>query len=427
MALGVRRVLSYWLLPIVVAAWLWGIFIARWATTTDEAEVGDRSFKVVALLLPLLAFPFVPALRRTLSLNSILSQKGFFVVLLVLMLAAVLSALGSKEPRTAVMQFVSFEITLVLCFAFSNALSDEQLEHTLSIFSAAGAVLLLLYYSIAEVGFNNRLWGIMNPNTIGMVAYAAVFSSLLFKNLWMMAAAGLPSLTVLLLTGSRSSTVALIIAVALWIAFRTNWVPRIATVLYACAVITIALIPFYFNETALQTILTWTSEQFAVQDPDRGVGTGATGRWDAWKATWRLFLEYPLLGVGYRLHQPHVEPFPNALNGYLAQLAEFGIIGTIPMAYFMMRGTRRLAAATQTERLSAWATAFLVGFYFYSCFEAALNVIQLPTNLVALLFLVRGYLRPAPTLSFVLLANSPSQAFWRDVRARNVAKDVRSG
>ncbi len=273
MAFGYRRVLTYWLLPLLVGAWLWGIFIARWSTTTDDAEIGDRSSKAVALLLPLLAFPFIPALRRTLSLNSILSHKGFFV-------AAGVSAIGSREPRTAVMQFVSFEITLVLCFAFSNALSDEQLEQTLLVFSSVGAVLLLLYYSVAEVGYQNRIWGIMNPNTIGMVAYSAAFSAILFKNLWMMAAAGLPSLLVLILTGSRSATVALIIAVALWIAFRTNWVPRIATVLYVCSVLTIALIPLYFNETGLQALLTWTSEQFAVHDPDRGVGTGATGRWD---------------------------------------------------------------------------------------------------------------------------------------------------
>ncbi len=61
---------------------------------------------------------------------------------------------------------------------------------------------------------------------------------------------------------------------------------------------------------------------FQLDDPDRGLSTGATGRTEVWKIAWNLFLQNPILGVGFRAHEKYPGLSASSHNGYLALLVE---------------------------------------------------------------------------------------------------------
>jgi O-antigen ligase len=62
-----------------------------------------------------------------------------------------------------------------------------------------------------------------------------------------------------------------------------------------------------------------------LNDPNRGLDTGFSGREGIWTATLQIWLDHPVLGVGFREHEQILD-FPSH-NGYLAILADLGIVG----------------------------------------------------------------------------------------------------
>ena len=71
---------------------------------------------------------------------------------------------------------------------------------------------------------------------------------------------------------------------------------------------------------------------------DRGISSGASGRVAAWKWTWELFLRNPVIGVGFRAHEYRLKADSSSHNGYLATLAEVGILGFLGVLFLVMRG-----------------------------------------------------------------------------------------
>jgi exopolysaccharide production protein ExoQ len=64
-----------------------------------------------------------------------------------------------------------------------------------------------------------------------------------------------------------------------------------------------------------------------LNDPYRGISTGASGRTDLWAAALALWEAQPLLGVGFRGHESLMPDGSPAHNAYLSMLAETGVLG----------------------------------------------------------------------------------------------------
>ena len=143
---------------------------------------------------------------------------------------------------------------------------------------------------------------------------------------------------------------------------------------------------------ALIGFLAFTSETVTEKYMDRASTIddyqedgSARGRINAWKTSWNVFLDYPVVGVGpnnlaavFRRYSPEVDRFRVAHNAYFQLLAECGLpalllfLGAIGAALWRMERLRRLYRDTASERwievqarmLQISLVAYMVGSMF---------------------------------------------------------------
>jgi O-antigen ligase len=128
-------------------------------------------------------------------------------------------------------------------------------------------------------------------------------------------------------SSSRSSLVALAVATIL-IAARYLAELRNRRLIGATAVIALGLGFAVLLVPSLQsTIPGFFVNILKLDDPLRGVGSGETGRSDLWQAAFGLWLNHPLFGVGFRMHERYLPEELSAHNAYLAMLADTGVFG----------------------------------------------------------------------------------------------------
>lgn len=107
----------------------------------------------------------------------------------------------------------------------------------------------------------------------------------------------------------------------------------------------------------------------------------ARGRINAWRTSWNVFLDYPVVGVGpnnlavvFRRYSPEVDRFRVAHNAYFQLLAECGLpalllfVGALGAALWRMERLRKAAAERwieiQARMLQVSIVAYMVGSMF---------------------------------------------------------------
>jgi O-antigen ligase len=195
-------------------------------------------------------------------------------------------------------------------------------------------------------------------------------------------------IAVLFLTGSRTSTIATIFGLLIVIWYRLkarSMMFKIALLVsFIFAIITVLLTV----DPAINSI----KEYFAISDRYRGFGTGASGRVEAWGSAWRLFLNHPLTGVGFRAHERYLSGAEGASshNGYLAALAEIGLIGFCSNILFIFFGFFRLKSIVNIPNLTFSHSVLFglaCGYLLIGLFERYLINVGNPTSLLFLLCL----------------------------------------
>ena len=126
---------------------------------------------------------------------------------------------------------------------------------------------------------------------------------------------------------------------------------------------------------------------YALSSADRGLGSGASGRVEAWKWTWDLFVRNPVLGVGFRAHEFLLKVDSSSHNGYLATLAEIGMFGFLSVLFLIVRGMHLLWAGSR-EPGAGFSQSILfglcVGYLLLAVFERYLINVGNPTSLLFL-------------------------------------------
>ncbi len=134
-----------------------------------------------------------------------------------------------------------------------------------------------------------------------------------------------------------------------------------------------------------------------LHDKIRGTGSGFTGRTEFWKATWNLFLDHPVFGIGPRVvEQMQVKDLVMVgHNGYLVVLADYGLPGAM-LAFTMIaiRTWRLWVLAKTGDRGATIGFSVVIGYLFLGIFEMRLLNVGDPISLMAWVFLLmpRGYL-----------------------------------
>lgn len=150
--------------------------------------------------------------------------------------------------------------------------------------------------------------------------------------------------------------------------------------LMVAAVMALAVLGFvaFSSETVTQTYM----ERASTID-DYEEDRSAMGRINAWKTSWNVFLDYPVLGVGpnnlaavFRRYSPEVDRFRVAHNAYLQLLSENGLPGLLLFlaamgtALWRMSRLRAITAVPwvviQSRMLQIAILAFMAGSMFLS-------------------------------------------------------------
>ncbi len=373
---------------LVLGIWLSGVFAASLGGRFESGKDGTTSMVLLgaAVLWPILYF--------ALSRCRFVPQSLAFGATVAVTLFALVSALSSFLSPVMYLSTGYVLLTLAgiwLALQFNSNLDADQNEWGLKVFAMimTGLLLGFTWYDYApgtRLGLGKEL---LNPNTIALVACSALLSTMAIRTVLVRLLFMAPLAAVIYLTGSRTSAgaAAIGLAIILLIRFRTAK----AGMVLAAAVCTVLAV--CFTVAYGDVLYGFLDRFFALSTADRGIGSGATGRVTAWKATWELFLRNPMLGVGFRAHEHILKVDTSAHNGYLATLAEVGIIGFLAAMYLVLRGVRLLWANSK-EASRAYSHSILfglcIGYLLLAVFERYLINVGNPTSLLFLL----GVMRP---------------------------------
>lgn len=291
-------------------AWVYGLcwgvaFIALAAPHATFAEYGDRVAggavlrigQTVCLLT--IGLGLLQLGVRQMSKAAVLrpdSMKGFLLILF--FTGALLTTLLNLNDGSGVAQVFATGIIFLAASTFWILPPNvRQVSLRVAGIGLFGVVLL----TISLYGLpSTRTVGGVQPNTFAKIAF--VGSVFLFiagdrlRWLWLAGAMG-----VALIVNSRGAVVAVLLFVGikavLAVARRPTW-PRLISIAGLVVVMASATIP-----TVLGTygVVDWVAEDvFRLDDPNRGLGTGLTGRADRWTLALAQVAARPLQGHGFQ-------------------------------------------------------------------------------------------------------------------------------
>jgi O-antigen ligase len=119
-------------------------------------------------------------------------------------------------------------------------------------------------------------------------------------------------------------------------------------------------------------IIDVVSDKLLISDEYRGGATGLVGRADMWAATYNLFLDNPLIGVGSGQHIIILGASMYAHNMYLIVLAENGIVGFIFFVFstsIAIVGFAKLRGDSGAQCVKGYAFSLLVAYFLYGIVE----------------------------------------------------------
>jgi O-antigen ligase len=224
-----------------------------------------------------------------------------------------------------------------------------------------------------------------HPNFLGLVAFGILMCALLVSNRLVAGLLIVSNLLVIVATQSRGSLVASLLGLLAYGALRARQLQRHTTlVVVAVAMVLILFLPWY-----LEGVQTSVSSLLFLDDKYRGLGTGFTGRLDAWEEAIGLFRDNPVLGVGFRMHEHYMTTLSSAHNGYLSLLAESGLLGTFTWLIVVSLAIGRLLRrALRGDSLAALGFSFSLGYLFLAAFERFFLNMGNPTSILTWLFLL---------------------------------------
>jgi O-antigen ligase len=198
-----------------------------------------------------------------------------------------------------------------------------------------------------------------------------------------------PIAGIIILTSSRAAAVAAVAGLGMVVWLRLRARRRPVLLLAGIGLIVAIGVSIAYGDVLYRTL----DRFYALSTADRGITSGASGRVTAWKWTWELFLRNPVFGVGFRAHEYLLKADTSAHNGYLATLAEVGILGFVSVLFLVSRGLHLLWTGSRKPG-PGFSQSILFGlcvaYLLLAVFERYLINVGNPTSL---LFLV-GIMRP---------------------------------
>ena len=373
---------------LVLGLWLSGVFAASLGGRMEAGHEGTTSMVLLGAAVVWPLWYFAMGRCRFVPRSMPLAATGGLI------LFGMASALSSFMSPVALLSTGYLVLTLAgiwLALQFNSNLDAEQYERGLKVFAllTTGLLVAFAWYDYVPGTRLGNGKDLLNPNTIGLVSVSVLLAAMSIKRLTLRLVVMVPIAGIIVLTSSRAAAVAALVGLAMivWLRLRARRRPvlLIAGIVLILAVgVTIANGDVMFNTL---------DRLYGLSTADRGISSGASGRVAAWKWTWELFLRNPVLGVGFRAHEFLLKTDSSSHNGYLATLAEVGILGFLGALFLIMRGMRLLWAGSR-EPGPGFSQSILfglcVGYLLLAVFERYLINVGNPTSLLFLVGIMRS-------------------------------------
>ena len=368
---------------IVLGVWLTGVFAASLFGRLDAGREAIISIVWIgtAVVWPLAYF----MVSRCRFVPDSLSFIGTVAALLF----GAFSVLSSFFSPVALLSAGYVVLTLLglwLALQFNTNLDAEQYEQGLKIFAVMTTGLLVgfAWYDYVPGTRLGTGKNILNPNTIALVSTSVFVAAMAIRTLALRLVIMGVVATVMVLTSSRAAAIAVLIALTVtgWLRLRSHGRPVLLFV--GIGLLVVAGTVVMYGGQVYETL----DRLYSLSTVDRGIGSGASGRLEAWKWTWELFLHNPFIGVGFRAHEFLLRVDSSSHNGYLATLAELGLIGFLAIACLIARGLQILWVRAQEPEggfIPSLLLGLSVGYLFLAVFERYLINVGNPTSLLFLL------------------------------------------
>jgi hypothetical protein len=372
---------------VMLGVWLSGVFAASLGGWMEAGHERTTSMALlgVAVLWPLAYF----ALGRCRFVPRAMSGAATAAVLLF----GAVSALSSFMSPVALLStgYVVLTLTSIwLALQFNSNLDPDQYEQGLNVFAVltAGFLVGFAWYDYVPGTRLGTGKDILNPNTIALVATSVLLAAMSIKTLGLRLVVMGPVAGIIVLTSSRAAAVAAVVGLGLVVWLRLRARRRPVLLFTGIALLLVVGATIAYGDVMYKTV----DRFYALSTADRGISSGASGRVTAWKGTWELFVHNPVIGVGFRAHEHLLKADTSAHNGYLATLAEVGVLGFLGVLYLIVRGLHLLwVDSHDPERGFSQSILFglCVGYLLLAIFERYLINVGNPTSLLFLLCIMQ--------------------------------------
>lgn len=372
---------------VMLGLWLSGVFAASLAGKLEAGREGITSMLLLgaAVVWPLAYF----ALGRCRFVPRAMPLAATAAVLLF----GVVSAVSSFMSPVALLSTGYVILTLTgiwLALQFNSNLDPEQYERGLKVFAVltTGFLIGFAWYDYVPGTRLGTGKDILNPNTIALVSVSVLLAAMAIRTLVLRVAVMAPIAGIIVLTSSRAAAIAVLSGLAVVAYLRLQ--ARGRSLLLPAAVLLLAAVgaTVTYGDRIYQSV----DQVYALSTADRGLGSGASGRLTAWKGTWDLFVRNPAIGIGFRAHEHLLKADTSAHNGYLATLAEIGLLGFLSVAYLIWRALKLWWSAAHEPNQTVHASILFglcVGYLLLALFERYLINVGNPTSLLFLLCIMQ--------------------------------------
>ena len=379
---------------MVLGVWLTGVFAASLFGRLDAGREAIISIVWIgtAVVWPLAYF--------MVSRCRFVPDSLSFIGTVAMVLFGTFSVLSSFFSPVALLSAGYVVLTLLglwLALQFNTNLDAEQYEQGLKIFAVLTTGLLVgfAWYDYVPGTRLGTGKNILNPNTIALVSTSVFVAAMAIRTLALRLVVMGVVATVMVLTSSRAAAIAVLMGLTVtgWLRLRSHGRPVL--VLVGVGLLVVAGTVVLYGGQVYETL----DRFYSLSAADRGLGSGATGRVEAWKWTWELFLRNPIIGVGFRAHEFLLRVDSSSHNGYLATLAELGLIGFLAIACLIARGLHLLWVRAQEPEggfVPSLLLGLSVGYLFLAVFERYLINVGNPTSLLFLLAVMQPQWEAVP-------------------------------
>lgn len=373
---------------LLIATWLTGLFIGSLVgrSYSRNDALGAQLVLAFAVLWPmaLLVFSRHAIKSYRLPFGTKVCVWGFLV-------ACLLSSIDSADVYSSIAYTVLTAGAIFISVRAVARLNEQCLEKAFRNYVILMTP-VLLWILIKNASLSQRFTveeAGLNPNTVALIMVSVIFSSYAFRSVIVTTAWQTTPVAILLLTQSRASLLGTVLGLVFVYFVKSKGAKGKKILLWVMGIIVLIGVCMPYVDQISDAI----SRQLALNDRYRGVNSGATGRVLAWAETWQLFLEHPVLGVGFRAHEKLLRVGSSSHNGYLALLAEIGVCGFVPAICFVITGVvalMRMALRQPSYRSYTLLAATAVAYLFIAMFERYLINIGNPTSLMFVIAISLG-------------------------------------